>query len=236
MVQRATTFASELIAVSITDSVLLPRFISISLAHLYCTTSNCYHRGDTRCGRHVKSTLDTTSYPQRESSGRDIYLTVLRNVIPSSVSRWNTVTELHYVVTRRKQWRVPRLFGLLTAQGATFDRRARRALGKRLSPYRWAPVTSILRKTGSHGKSSSTMPSSARGKVPFRQTSGTITSDLDIYRDEERERERILLSYCRSDYVILSYFPFDKRKETPRKFSQQASDSPSNSLWQPVRL
>lgn len=80
---------------------LLPTYTA---PHRIATTAVTHDVVDTLNQRWIPS-----SYPQREPSGRDIYLTMLRNVIPSSVSRWNTVTELHYVVTRRKQWRVPSL-------------------------------------------------------------------------------------------------------------------------------
>lgn len=117
----ATTFALELIAVSITPAFSLSLSpVSVFLVHSHCNTAPhriANHRGDTRCGRHVKSTLETTSHSRRKLpphlsvspslSRLDIYLTMQRNVIPDRrpYPGGIPIAELHYIVARRKQWR-----------------------------------------------------------------------------------------------------------------------------------
>lgn len=65
---------------------------------------------------------------------------------------------------------------------------------------------------------------------PFRQTSGTITSesnesDLDII-ETKRERENILYSIILSDYIIFSHFPFDKREPRENFGDKRATTTP----------
>jgi len=62
-----------------------------------------------------------------------MYLTGNSYPGPSSVSRWDTPSPNCITLQHGANSDVPGLFGLLTARGATFDRRARETLGKRSS-------------------------------------------------------------------------------------------------------
>lgn len=140
MVRRATTFAPELIAVSITASGLhlsLPLSLSISrlcLSRTHTAVLGCIELPTTAVTHDVVDTLNQRWRPRRirklslppsfsPPNGYIPYDAMERYSGPSSVSRWNTHRRI--ALHRGANNDVPRLFGLLTVRGATFDRRAR---------------------------------------------------------------------------------------------------------------
>lgn len=111
-----------------------------------------------------------------------------------TVSRWNNHRRI--ALRRGANNDVPRLFGLLTARGTTFDRGTH---GKRLSifhPESGESVISIL-GTGSRGETLIECHQCSR-RTPVRQTLGTVTSITSAF-------QRVLRRVLPFDYTSILF-------------------------------